>query len=295
MGYLEELAQLNGRRAVVIGGAGGLGALSSRALVRAGVDVVVLDKDAQAAESLRAELGDGLHTVVGDAREAAVLDELAAAAADRVDILVNVVGGTFWSDLESLSENAINSLIRLNFLAPVSAIRRFLPQLRVAGRQDGASIINITSIEAHRGAPSMSIYAAMKAGLTSLSASLAVELAPDRIRVNTIAPDVVETPALVKMLGHEGASPSAIDSRYAATIPCGRAGSADDWAGALLFLASGLSRYVTGQALHLDGGSSAAKGFTRWAGDGWFPFLPLTVAQNMEEINELRGAESGHG
>ncbi|MBF4997236.1 SDR family oxidoreductase [Nocardia sp. BSTN01] len=295
MGYLEELGGLAGKRAVIIGGAGGLGALSSLALHRAGAELVVLDRDGDAVAALRADLGADVQFVVGDARESTALDEVAAAAGDTVDILVNVVGGTFWAELESLSENAINSLMRLNFLAPVQAIRRFLPQLRAASERNGtqgASIINVTSIEAHRGAPSCSVYAAMKAALTSMSASLAVELAPSNIRVNTIAPDIVETPALVGLLGHETAGEQAVAARYAATIPLERGGSADDWAGGLLFLASGLSRYVTGQALHIDGGSSAAAGFTRWSGEGWFPFLPLSVTSHMPEIDRLRGVSS---
>ncbi|MCH5677591.1 SDR family NAD(P)-dependent oxidoreductase [Streptomyces gilvus] len=291
MGYLEELAGLRGRHAVVIGGAGGLGALSSRALVRAGMRVTVLDRDAAAADALREELGGALATVVGDARDDACLDEVADVAGPRVAVLVNVVGGTFWSELDKLSDNAIDSLVGLNFLAPVRAVRRLLPALRTAGAEGaGAAIVNVTSIEAHRGAPAISVYAAMKAALTSMTASLAVELAPSGIRVNTIAPDVVETPALDRILGHDTASEETKRARYSATIPLGRPGSPEDWAGALLFLASGLSRYVTGQSLRVDGGSSAAPGFTHWTGDGWFPFLPLTAAENMSKFDELRGA-----
>jgi NAD(P)-dependent dehydrogenase (short-subunit alcohol dehydrogenase family) len=133
------------------------------------------------------------------------------------------------------------------------------------------------------------VYAAMKAALTSLTASLSVELAPSGIRVNTIAPDIVETPALTEMLGHDKAPRAAVDARYAATIPLGRGGGPEDWAGGLLFLASALSRYMTGQSLKLDGGTSAAPGFTHWSGEGWFPYLPLSVSEHMNEIDALRG------
>lgn len=291
--YLEDLAQLEGRRAVVVGGAGGLGELSVRALVRCGVKTFALDRDRAAIDRLAAELGDGVTFVEGDARDDGALDELAAAVGNQADVLVNVVGGTFWSELESLSDNAIDSLIRLNFTAPVRAARRFLAPLKAgaaANARSGASIINITSIEAHRGAPAISVYAAMKAALTSMTASLAVELAPHGIRVNTMAPDIVETPALVSILGHASASAETKAARYSATIPLARGGDPDDWAGGLLFLASGLSRYVTGQSLRIDGGSSAAAGFTKWSGDGWFPFLPLSVAEHMPQIDEIRGA-----
>ncbi|AFA73574.1 putative short-chain dehydrogenase/reductase [Gordonia polyisoprenivorans VH2] len=295
MNYLNQLAQLEGKTAVVIGGAGGLGAMSVRALVGCGVQVTVLDRDAEAAQALQAELGETVGIVVGDARRPDALEETRKAAGESVDILVNIVGGTFWSELDQLSDNAIDSLVRLNFHAPIAAIRCFLPLLRQgsAASTAGASIINVTSIEAHRGAPAISVYAAMKSALTSMSASLAVELAPDGIRVNTMAPDILETPALLKILGHEHASPEAVSARYGATIPLGRGGDLEDWAGGLLFLASGLSRYVTGQALHIDGGTSAAAGFTRWNGDGWFPFLPLDVAAHMPEIDEIRRAPSG--
>lgn len=284
MSYLDDLARLSGKHAVVIGGAGGLGELSTLALARAGVSVTALDKDEDAVARLRGLAGaEGLsvNVLVGDAREEEALGQ-AIADGERLDILVNVVGGTFWSDLADLSPKGVDALVRLNFVSPVRAIQLATPRLR----EHGGSIINITSSEGHRGAPKIAVYAAMKAALTSLSASLAVELAPWNIRVNTIAPDIVETPALRRILGQEGVAPEIVGTRYRTTIPLRRGGTPDDWAGGLLFLASDLSSYLTGQALRLDGGSTTAAGFTNWESFGWFPFIPLEVAAQMPEIIE---------
>ena len=114
--------------------------------------------------------------------------------------------------------------------------------------------MNLTSVEAHRAAPGYAIYAAMKAAVESLTRSLALELGDRGIRVNCIAPDLIATPGT-----------GAIE----AAPPLARVGSVDDVAGAALFLASDLSRFVTGTTVHVDGGTHAAGGWRRGAGGGF--------------------------
>ena len=118
----------------------------------------------------------------------------------------------------------------------------------------GGSIINVTSIEAHRAGPGYAIYAAMKAALANLSQSLALELGARGIRVNCIAPDVIPTPGIGDDLP---------------PTPLARRGHPDDVAGAAVFLASELSRFVTGTTLHVDGGNRAAGGWRRRPDGTW--------------------------
>jgi 3-oxoacyl-[acyl-carrier protein] reductase len=118
----------------------------------------------------------------------------------------------------------------------------------------GGSIINVSTIEGVRAAPGFAAYAAAKAGVVNFTKTAALELASHGIRVNGLAPDFTLTESLARMApaGEENAK---------LMVPLGRAGHVDEMAGAAVFLASGLSSYVTGQTLHVDGGTSAAGGW----------------------------------
>ncbi len=118
-----------------------------------------------------------------------------------------------------------------------------------------ASIVNITSIEAHRAGPGFAIYSAMKAAQVSLTKSLALELGDRHIRVNCVAPDVIPTPG--------------IGGDLPVKTPLPFAGHVDDVAGAVIFLASDLGRFVTGTTIHVDGGNLAAGGWGRAADGSW--------------------------
>jgi NAD(P)-dependent dehydrogenase (short-subunit alcohol dehydrogenase family) len=122
---------------------------------------------------------------------------------------------------------------------------------------NGGSIINITSIEAHRAAPGFAVYAAMKAAVDNLTKSLALELGDRGIRVNCIAPDVIPTPSV-------GELPD-VAARMALPVR----GHVDDVAGAAVFLAGRLSRFVTGTTVHVDGGNQAAAGWRREPDNSW--------------------------
>ena len=137
--------------------------------------------------------------------------------------------------------------MRENFTSVTHCIRAAVP-LMTTGR---GSIINVTSIEAHRAGPGFAVYSAMKAAVANLTKSLALELGERMIRVNCIAPDVIPTPGI---------------GEVAVKTPLPRAGHVDDVAGAAVFLASDLSGFVTGSTLHVDGGNWAAGGWRRGAG-----------------------------
>lgn len=245
-----ERILVTGKVAVVTGAAVGIGAAVATALARFGADVAVCDRDAENLEAVgRAVAAHGRRTLTAvlDVRDSAAVRDFAARVAERfgrVDILVNNAGGGFRADLEKLSDNALEALIRENFTSVAAVVRACLPHMG-----PGSSIVNLTSIEAHRAAPGYSVYAAMKAAVANLSKSLALELGERMIRVNCVAPDVIPTPG--------------IGGDIAVRTPLPRQGHVDDVAGAVLFLASEMAGFTTGSTLHVDGGNLAASGWRR--------------------------------
>lgn len=271
--WFRERAGLDGAVALVVGGAGGLGLASTEDLAANGMHVAVLDKDDAAVDALRAAQPDAL-VHLGDAREAAVLAALFDAVDERfgrLDVLVNVVGGTFKADFADTTPNGWDALVRLNLLPVLHACSLAIPRMRAGGR--GGSIVNISTIEAHRAAPGFAVYSAAKAAVEQFARTLALELAPDRIRVNNVAPDFTWTPNLLRgapadthPMGHPDTS--------AVNVPLGRPGRMGDVSGCVVFLASGLSEFVTGTTLHPDGGTSTARGWFNWPGEGWLNHIP---------------------
>ena len=282
MGHLDDRANLNGKLAVIAGGAGGLGRACTLELGRAGMALGVCDRDPARLDELNHTLshqGIRSHTAVVDVRDAEALAGFFAETDDvlggRLDVLVNAVGGTFRQPFEASNPRGWEALYRANFAWLLQSVQLAIPRMRAAG---GGSIINLTSVEAHRAAPNYAVYAAMKAAVASFGRTLAIELAPDRIRVNAIAPDFVPTEGLTGALG-AGLATGDLSDQIA--IPLGRKGTYDDVGGCALFLASDLSAFVTGQTLHPDGGVMAASGWFHWPGDGWLPGPPQAIVESL--------------
>jgi 3-oxoacyl-[acyl-carrier protein] reductase len=282
VGWFEERAGLEGTVAVVTGGAGGLGRAIVDDLAANGVRVAVVDVDAEAAERLRRDLdAGGIDSVVqvGDARDPEVLEALFAAADERwgrLDILVNVVGGTFNAPFADTTPKGWDALLRTNLTHVLHACSLAIPRMRAGGR--GGSIVNVSTIEAHRAAPGFAVYSAAKAGVEQFARTLAVELAPDGIRVNNVAPDVVPTPNMAKLAGPANAAASS-PSTVRIGIPMARAGVPTEVSGCVVFLASGLSSYVTGTTIHPDGGTFASSGWFNWPESGWANFPPVDMVE----------------
>lgn len=165
---------------------------------------------------------------------------------------MNNAGGVFWSGLLDTSPNGWESLIRINLTQVMLCTQRVARAM--VGASTLGSIINVTTIEGVRAAPGFAAYAAAKADVVNFTKTAALELAPHGIRVNGLAPDFTLTESLAKMApaGEENAKLMA---------PLGRAGHVDEMAGAAVFLASDPSSCVTGQTLHVDGGTAAAGGW----------------------------------
>lgn len=253
---------LTDRVAVVTGAAVGIGRAIASALARFGADVALCDRDAENLSDAAAEVEDCGRSALEaelDVREAEQVDAFASAVRDRfghVDVLVNNAGGGFRSDFMAVNVKGQNALVRENFDSVTLFTRAFVPLMPAAG----ASIINLTSVEAHRAAPQFAIYAAQKAAVASLTRSLALELGTKGIRVNCIAPDLIPTP---------GVGPLEGDS--ATMAPLGMPGHVDDCAGAAVYLAGAASRFVTGTTLHVDGGTWASGGWHRRPDGTWAP------------------------
>jgi 3-oxoacyl-[acyl-carrier protein] reductase len=237
---------------LVTGAAQGIGAAVAGTCARFGADVALCDRDADGLQRTATEVeaaGRTASTAVLDVRNGDAVREWVASF-ECVDVLVNNAGGGFRAEFLEVNDKGQDSLVAENFTSVTNFVRSVVPLMPVDGR---SSIINITSIEAHRAGPGFAIYSAMKAAQMSLTKSLALELGDRRIRVNCIAPDVIPTPGI------------GVEMPIKTPLPV--AGHVDDVAGAVIYLASDLGRFVTGTTVHVDGGNLAAGGWGR-AGDG---------------------------
>lgn len=288
MSYVEERINLPGKTAMVVGGGGGIGAAVTEALARAGAAVAFCDVDTAAVAATNERLGDVGPRIMGRVADALVERELEEffgafdAEFDRLDVLVNVVGGVRQRRFDSSSRRDWHDDIHRNFGYALDSIAAALPRLRAGGT--GGSIVNFTTIEAHRGAAGFAVYAGAKAALTNFSRALALELAPERIRVNLLAPDTTPSAGNQNAVPEStiaamsGVDPTLMSEAFGTYVPTGIPPMPDDLADAVLFLASDMSRFVTGTTLHVDGGTWAASGFQHWPEPfGWLPSVPASL------------------
>lgn len=251
-----------GKTVLVTGGGVGIGRAAAEGFRDAGARVVVIEIDPARAEEAQTALGKDALVVVGDVTDPAAV----AGLADRIDkdfggldVLVNNVGDFLMlaKPFDQLSDAEVAKLYATNLGQVFSVTKAMIPLLRRKGA--GSSIVSVSSIEGFRGIPNCAVYAACKAGLTGFTQSLALELGPEGIRVNLIAPETTDTPQVPVSLmipeEHRGHIPN--------WIPLGRFGTPQDMASGILFLASPHAAWITGTALHIDGGALAAAGWYR--------------------------------
>ena len=258
---------LTDRVAVVTGAAQGIGEAIALGLARFGADVAICDRDTEGLAATAAEIDQAGRVVLEgelDVRDSEAVGRFLEAIEERfgqVDILVNNAGGGFFSSFLDVSPKGQNALVDENFTSVTHFIRGCVPLMG----ERGGSIINVTSIEAHRAGPGFAVYSAMKAAVENLTRSLALELAERRIRVNCIAPDMIPTPGDDGLAEDAGAFE---DGGWTKTA-WPDMGTPEDCAAAAVFLAGDFARFLTGTTVHPDGGNLAASGWKRTT-DGRF-------------------------
>jgi NAD(P)-dependent dehydrogenase (short-subunit alcohol dehydrogenase family) len=241
--------RLKGKRALITGGSSGIGLETARQFLAEGARVAITGTNATALEAARAELGNDVLTVRADAGDVAAQKDVAEAvrkAFEGLDVLfVNAGVGEFRS-LGQWDEAAFDRSMDINLKGPFFLMQALLPILA-----NPASIVLNTSINAHIGMPSSSVYAASKAGLISLVRTLSGELIGRGIRVNAVSPGPIATPLHGK-LGMGDAEIKALVGQ----IPVGRRGHPNEIAQAVVFLASDEGAFAVGSEFIIDGGMS---------------------------------------
>jgi glucose 1-dehydrogenase len=255
MGSNDKLA---GRRALVTGGAMGIGRGIAEALAAAGADVAVHHASTSPAETCRAVEASGRRSVAlpGDLRAVADCARVVDAAIDGLgglDLLVNNAGVTIEDEIVDTSVEALTSTIELNVRAAILCSQRFVERARGAGHV--GAILNISSVYARGALAPAAVYSATKGATNAFTRALAHELAPEGFRVNAIGPGMVEVPRYYDKVGYTTAFGDSL-------IPLGRVGTPADIGHAAAFLLSDEAAWITGQVLYVDGGTSTRLGVT---------------------------------
>jgi NAD(P)-dependent dehydrogenase (short-subunit alcohol dehydrogenase family) len=256
--WLPDPRLLQGRVALVPGGAGRIGEATSRTLAASGASVVVMDYDGERAESVASAItaSGGVATSLAadlrDREQCVGAVEQTVAAHGRIDVLANVAGGmsslASWRPLVEWTDEAWDTILHLNLGYVFWLCRAAIPRMAAGG---GGTIVNVASIAGVFGSLNQSAYGAAKAGLIHLTKTLASECGPSNIRVNAVAPGVTLPEGAQGSMGE-----AAFDSVINVT-PLRRLTRPENIARSILFFASPMSEAVTGQLIIVDGGVSS--------------------------------------
>ena len=233
--------------ALITGGTTGIGRATAELLQGRGYQVAVTGQNPESVTSARAALGDDVLVLRSDSGSVAEIDELVRAVGERfgsLDLLFLNAGVFRPASVAEVTESEFDAQANINFKGQFFALQRALPIL-----SDGASVVMTVGLGASRGSAGATVGTGTRGALLAMLPSLAVELAPRRIRVNAVSPGMTDTPLLDKL----GLPQSARDA-IAAQIPFGRFATGRDIAETVAFLASDAAAYITGQEITVAGG-----------------------------------------
>ncbi|OUS21674.1 short-chain dehydrogenase ['Osedax' symbiont bacterium Rs2_46_30_T18] len=243
------MSNLSGKTAVITGGNSGIGYATAKKFKAQGAEVIITGRSEERVRVAAKELG--VKGIVADVSDLSALDNLVGQVKTgfgQLDILFVNAGIFAPAPVGQNSEEMFDTQMGINFKGAVFTIEKFLPMLN-----DGASIINLSSINAYTGMPNTSIYAASKAALNAYTRTAATELAPRKIRVNSVNPGPVATPIFGKT-GMQEAQLNDFAGAIQNRIPLKRFGQPEDIANLVAFLASDDASFITGSEYNIDGG-----------------------------------------
>jgi len=246
------MGKLEGKVAVITGGSSGIGLATAKRFVEEGALVVITSRREKELKEAAALIGKHVTIVTGDVTRLEDLDRLYAVVKEKhghIDVLFANAGWGEVAPIGAATEAHFDKTFDLNAKGTFFTVQKAIPLFK-----DGGSIILNTSVANVMGLPTFAVYAASKAAVRSFLRAWAVELKDRKIRVNTMSPGPIETPALETTTGLTPEQAEQAAAQFASQIPMGRRGKPEEIAAAVTFLASDESSYITGVDLAVDGG-----------------------------------------
>ena len=242
--------RLKGKKALITGGSSGIGLATAIAFNKEGAKILISGRNKFSLEKACTKIGDDSSFVVADVSNVLQINSLFSEAAKylaQIDVLVVNAGVAKVASVEETSEAIFDEIVNINLKGTYFTVQKAIPLL-----SKGASVILVSSALGNVGANGLSVYAATKAGIRSLSRSFSSEFLEKEIRVNTLSPGPTETPIFERM----GSDPEQLDRHIKEDIPVQRMGTPEEIARAAIFLATSDSSYMLGSELVVDGGHS---------------------------------------
>lgn len=244
-----NMTNLNGKLAVITGGNSGIGYATAKLFKENGAKVIITGRSEQKVNEAAADLGVIAYVAdQGNVQSAKQLADAISKEHGRVDVLFINAGVFYPTPVGAITEDVYDTIMNINFKGALFTLEAFLPVLN-----DGASVINLSSVNAYTGMPNTAVYAASKAALNSLTRTAAIELAPRKIRVNAVNPGPIDTPIFGKT-GMTQEQLQGFAASISAAIPLQRFGKAEEVAALVTFLASDAATFITGSEINIDGG-----------------------------------------
>jgi NAD(P)-dependent dehydrogenase (short-subunit alcohol dehydrogenase family) len=246
------MGKLEGKVAVITGGSSGIGLATAQRFMAEGAHVFITGRRQSELDAAVKQIGENVTGVQGDVANFADLDRLYATVKPekgRIDILFANAGVGEFAPLGQITEAHFDKTFGINVKGTLFTVQKALPLM-----PDGASIVMNASITSIKGTPAFGVYAASKAALRSFARTWSVDLKDRKIRINVVSPGTVITPGYKTELGMSDEQIEQLKVQTAAATPLGRAGTPDEIAKAVVFLASDDSSYINGIELFVDGG-----------------------------------------